>query len=169
MSRAIKGGSEKSDCYSFFAFLSLSYSASLFLSPQTFERDRREPVVSLILFNRCSFNLCFGERLYQKYKTVVALQSGQLRTLKSISCIIKTFFVVFNLPFRAIHTNYDAKFTCDSIKLAVIKNRWLAQRLGGDMYSVVFRYEQGQTSSIWSYGSWLMFMITMVIVLGLIW
>ena len=46
--------------------------------------------------------------------------------------------------FRAVHTNYDAKFTCESIKLAVIKNRWLAQRLGGDMYSVVFRYEQGQ-------------------------
>ncbi|KAL9965963.1 hypothetical protein ACROYT_G029837 [Oculina patagonica] len=43
---------------------------------------------------------------------------------------------------RAIHTNYEAKFTCDSIKLAVIKNRWLAQRLGGDMYSVVFKYEQ---------------------------
>lgn len=49
---------------------------------------------------------------------------------------------------RAIHTNYDAKFTCDSIKLAVIKNRWLAQKLGGDMYSVVFKYEQGKKSSI---------------------
>ena len=80
---------------------------------------------------------------------MVALQSGQLRTLKSIRSIIKTFFLLFfNIPFRAIHTNYNAKFTCDSIKLAVIKNRWLAQRLGGDMYSVVFRYEQGQTSSI---------------------
>lgn len=32
MSRAIKGGSEKSDCYSSFAFLSLSYSASLCFS-----------------------------------------------------------------------------------------------------------------------------------------
>jgi hypothetical protein len=27
--------------------------------------------------------------------------------------------------------------------MAVIKNRWLAERLGGDMYSVVFKYEQG--------------------------
>ena len=50
--------------------------------------------------------------------------------------------------FRAVHTNYDAKFTCESIKLAVIKNRWLAQRLGGDMYSVVFRYEQGTVASV---------------------
>ncbi|KAK2566673.1 4'-phosphopantetheine phosphatase [Acropora cervicornis] len=47
------------------------------------------------------------------------------------------------LDCRAVHTNYDAKFTCESIKLAAIKNRWLAKRLGGDMYSVVFRYEQG--------------------------
>lgn len=29
---------------------------------------------------------------------------------------------------RAIHTNLLTSFTCDSIKLAVIKNRWLAQR-----------------------------------------
>ena len=50
--------------------------------------------------------------------------------------------------FRAIHTNYDAKFTCDSIKMAVIKNRWLAERLGGEMYSVVFKYEQGNMNSL---------------------
>lgn len=29
---------------------------------------------------------------------------------------------------RAIHTNLLTSFTCDSLKLAVIKNRWLAQR-----------------------------------------
>ncbi|XP_050435430.1 4'-phosphopantetheine phosphatase isoform X2 [Adelges cooleyi] len=42
---------------------------------------------------------------------------------------------------RAVHTNLDAKFTCDSLKLAIIKNRWLAKRLGGDMFSVVCKYE----------------------------
>lgn len=80
----------------FFCFsLAFLLCLSLFLSPQTFERDRREQVVSLILFDRFPFYLCFGERLYQKYKTVVALQSGQLRTLKSIRSIIKTFFLLF--------------------------------------------------------------------------
>ena len=54
---------------------------------------------------------------------------------------VNTWFLLFD--FRAVHTNYDAKFTCESIKLAAIKNRWLAKRLGGDMYSVVFKYEQG--------------------------
>lgn len=42
---------------------------------------------------------------------------------------------------RAVHTNIDAEFVCDSFKLATIKNRWLAKRLGGDMFSVVCKYE----------------------------
>lgn len=43
---------------------------------------------------------------------------------------------------RALHTNLEAKFTCECLKLAVIKNRWLANRLGGDMFSVMCRYEK---------------------------
>ena len=42
---------------------------------------------------------------------------------------------------RAIHTNFHTKFKCESLKVAVLKNRWLAQHLGGDMFSVVFKYE----------------------------
>lgn len=42
---------------------------------------------------------------------------------------------------RAVHTNIDAKFVCDCFKLATIKNRWLAKRLGGDMFSVVCKLE----------------------------
>lgn len=45
---------------------------------------------------------------------------------------------------RAIHTNFDAAFSCESLKVAVIKNRWLANRLGGDMFSVVFKYQKPQ-------------------------
>lgn len=43
---------------------------------------------------------------------------------------------------RAIHTNFYAPFQCDVLKIAVIKNRWLATQLGGSMYSVVFKYER---------------------------
>ena len=43
---------------------------------------------------------------------------------------------------RAIHTNLYAKFNCECLKVAVLKNRWLAERLGGDMFSVVFKYEK---------------------------
>ncbi|KAJ9573501.1 hypothetical protein L9F63_009065, partial [Diploptera punctata] len=43
---------------------------------------------------------------------------------------------------RALHTNLLAKFTCECLKLAVIKNRWLATRLGGDTFSVLCKYER---------------------------
>lgn len=42
---------------------------------------------------------------------------------------------------RSVHTNLNADFTCESLKVAVIKNRWLAQRLGGEMFSVICRYQ----------------------------
>ena len=45
---------------------------------------------------------------------------------------------------RAIHTNFYAPFACDALKIAVIKNRWLAAQLGGEMYSVVFKYERAR-------------------------
>ncbi|XP_017887843.1 pantothenate kinase 4 [Ceratina calcarata] len=43
---------------------------------------------------------------------------------------------------RTLHTNLYAKMTCECLKLAVIKNRWLALRLGGDMYAVICKYER---------------------------
>ena len=46
---------------------------------------------------------------------------------------------------RAIHTNFTTRFSCESLKVAVLKNRWLAQHLGGDMFSVVFKYEEAQS------------------------
>uniref|UniRef100_A0AC11E4K5 Pantothenate kinase 4 (inactive) n=1 Tax=Ovis aries TaxID=9940 RepID=A0AC11E4K5_SHEEP len=42
---------------------------------------------------------------------------------------------------RAVHTNYHAALCCESLKLAVIKNSWLAERLGGQLFSVIFKYE----------------------------
>lgn len=43
---------------------------------------------------------------------------------------------------RTLHTNLYAKMKCECLKLAVIKNRWLALRLGGDMYAVICKYEE---------------------------
>ena len=42
---------------------------------------------------------------------------------------------------RAVHTNYHAALCCESLKLAVIKNSWMAERLGGQLFSVIFKYE----------------------------
>lgn len=41
---------------------------------------------------------------------------------------------------RTVHTNLNAEFTCESLRVAVIKNKWLAERLGGDMFAVIFKY-----------------------------
>ncbi|XP_043676173.1 4'-phosphopantetheine phosphatase isoform X2 [Vespula pensylvanica] len=45
---------------------------------------------------------------------------------------------------RTLHTNLYANMKCECLKLAVIKNRWLALRLGGDMYAVICKYEKAQ-------------------------
>ena len=51
---------------------------------------------------------------------------------------------------RAVHTNLFAEFKCECLKVAVLKNRWLANKLGGDMYAVIFRYveREGLISNI---------------------
>eukprot|EP00963_Diacronema_lutheri_P013486 scaffold2636_cov340-Pavlova_lutheri.AAC.148 len=44
---------------------------------------------------------------------------------------------------RAIHTNLHAKFSCDSLKLAMVKNKHLAETLfGGNLFDCVCAYEQ---------------------------
>jgi len=53
---------------------------------------------------------------------------------------------------RTLHTNFHAKMKCDCLKLAVVKNRWLALRLGGDMYAVICKYEQSSKTKIYDIG-----------------
>ncbi|XP_069803942.1 4'-phosphopantetheine phosphatase isoform X1 [Dendropsophus ebraccatus] len=63
---------------------------------------------------------------------------------KSLAMLVKernTDLVIIEGMGRAIHTNYYAVLQCESLKLAVIKNSWLAERLGGKLFSVVFKYE----------------------------
>ena len=45
---------------------------------------------------------------------------------------------------RSVHTNCTAAFNCEALKVAVIKNQWLANRLGGDMFCVMFKYEKSR-------------------------
>ncbi|KAH8413048.1 hypothetical protein KR009_007741 [Drosophila setifemur] len=43
---------------------------------------------------------------------------------------------------RALHTNLNARFGCETLKLAVIKNSWLAKYLGGgEMFAVICKFE----------------------------
>lgn len=86
-----------------------------------------------------------------KEKTLLVMETGQaspcldLRFVDESICRTMTSsgtdLVVLEGMGRAVHTNLYTKFSCDSLKLAVIKNRWLANRLGGDIFSVLFKYE----------------------------
>ncbi|MFP4223986.1 MAG: ARMT1-like domain-containing protein [Phycisphaeraceae bacterium] len=42
---------------------------------------------------------------------------------------------------RALESNFFARFNCETIKVAMIKDRGVAESLGGELYDVVFRYE----------------------------
>ena len=42
---------------------------------------------------------------------------------------------------RAIHTNFNSIFTVESLKLAVIKNRWLCDKFGCPMFAGVCKYD----------------------------
>ena len=42
---------------------------------------------------------------------------------------------------RAVESNFDAAFTCDTLKLAMIKDQGVAEALGGEVYDLVCRFE----------------------------
>lgn len=43
---------------------------------------------------------------------------------------------------RAIHTNYKSQFKIDSLKLAVLKNDWIAKKLNGKLFDVICRLDE---------------------------
>lgn len=44
---------------------------------------------------------------------------------------------------RALESNFDAAFDCDALKLAMIKEEYVAAWLGGKLYDVVCRFDHG--------------------------
>lgn len=79
---------------------------------------------------------------------LIAMENGQrgpcldLSNLDKDLCeaMIQADLIVLEGMGRAIHTNYNAKFKVDSLKIAVLKNEWLAHSLGAEQFSVVFRF-----------------------------
>lgn len=42
---------------------------------------------------------------------------------------------------RAIESNFDARFACDALKVAMIKDKGVADAMGGELYDLVCRFE----------------------------
>ena len=57
---------------------------------------------------------------------------------------VGTDLVIIEGMGRAIHTNFGARLKCDSLKLAMIKNKHLAARLfNGNVYDCICRFDEG--------------------------
>ena len=44
---------------------------------------------------------------------------------------------------RSLETNFDTRFICDTLKIAMVKEQAVADMLDGEMYDVVCRFELG--------------------------
>ncbi|GAB0088699.1 pantothenate kinase 4 [Sergentomyia squamirostris] len=102
------------------------------------------------IMSSCCDRCCILREAYAA-KHLLVLPNGQsgpclnLRTLTPELCEamtqLETDLLIIEGMGRALHTNLYAKFTCDTLKLAVVKNKWWANRLGGDTFSVICKYE----------------------------
>lgn len=41
---------------------------------------------------------------------------------------------------RAIHTNLEAEFNCEALRVGVVKDHWFSIRLGGGMFACICKY-----------------------------
>ncbi len=42
---------------------------------------------------------------------------------------------------RAVESNYDARFDCDCLKLAMIKDEGVASAMGAEVFDLICRFE----------------------------
>jgi len=89
-----------------------------------------------------------NESIYNQNLTCVSTGSGSpclnlLRVTEKCANIAQEVDLVVIVGMgRAVHTNYYAKFLCDSLKLAVIKNESVANFLGGGIFDAICFFEE---------------------------
>ncbi|XP_068143586.1 LOW QUALITY PROTEIN: 4'-phosphopantetheine phosphatase [Drosophila tropicalis] len=104
------------------------------------------------LLDECSCQCAILEEAWLQSHRLLVYANGQsgpcldMRTLPRDLCEAiatnETDLLIIEGMGRALHTNLNAHFACETLKLVVIKNRWLAKYLGGDeMFAVICKYE----------------------------
>ncbi|XP_012284879.1 pantothenate kinase 4 isoform X2 [Orussus abietinus] len=106
----------------------------------------------LVVTLRDAAKICRVIKRAVKEKRLIAMETSQAGPCLDLSrlnldlCLAmvkhKVDLIVIEGMGRSLHTNLYAKMKCECLKLAVVKNRWLALRLGGDMYAVICKYEK---------------------------
>lgn len=127
--------------------------------------DITYPELLLVIKKACSINSVLREAFY-KSKNLIVIENGSASPCLDLSRINinlakvinanKVDLIILEGMGRAIHTNFNAKFKCDSLKAAVIKNQWLASNFEFDgtssneklenfkdnKFPVLFKYEK---------------------------
>jgi len=92
-----------------------------------------------------------AEALHER-KLAVAASGGTAPLLDltrlSADCVAATLdadLILLHGMGRAVESNWTARFTCDSLRTAVLKDEQVAHRLGGRLFDCVFRFEPGGT------------------------
>ncbi|OUM67744.1 hypothetical protein PIROE2DRAFT_4693, partial [Piromyces sp. E2] len=101
----------------------------------------------------CSFDDIINDA-YNKFGRLMIHETGSgspCLDLRNINCDLADACETVDLVIiegmgRAMHTNFHAKFICDSLKLAVFKNASVAKTLGGNMYDGICIFERGEKS-----------------------
>jgi type II pantothenate kinase len=133
-----------------FARLLLQTGATVVLAANTYPvlNDITAPELRLVLQHASQLDETLGEAYASQRLKVLESGSGSpcidlLRLDKRlVDASANADLVVLEGMGRAIHSNYEARFSCDTLKTAMIKNAWLAQKLGGNIYDVVCRFDQ---------------------------
>ncbi|KAL3311590.1 Pantothenate kinase 4, partial [Cichlidogyrus casuarinus] len=118
--------------------------------------DVTKAELSIIMRKACALDPTLEKGLNEK--RLFLLENGQSspcldfrfvsQELRDVALREKIDLMILEGMGRAIHTNLSAEFSVNCLKIAVIKNRWMAERLGGKLFSVVMKLEKAPLHSI---------------------
>ncbi|CAF0848455.1 unnamed protein product [Brachionus calyciflorus] len=123
--------------------------------------------LTLVIKKACLLSDVLNDAFY-KTQNLILIENGSASPCLDLSRINinlakainfhKVDLIILEGMGRAVHTNFDAKFKCDSLKSAVIKNKWLAEKfkqltnlkdnetkfefLKEDKFPVLFKFEK---------------------------
>lgn len=109
--------------------------------------DATVPEVHRVLHELCDRDSALRRLLKEDRLAVVGSGNGEpLIDLAQISnecnqAASHSDFVILEGLGRAVETNYETQFSCDILKIAMIKDEMVARRLGGKNFDVVCRFE----------------------------
>jgi hypothetical protein len=111
--------------------------------------------LAIIIRKASSLNSTLHNAFYQTHRLLVmetgsgspCLDFNRVNVELAETCLkYKVDLIILEGMGRAVHTNYYAKFKCDCLKIAVIKNSWLANRFNlvvndCNKFPILFKYE----------------------------